>query len=51
MREIEEFPAEVRAGIVFHPVKTMDEALRVALRSATGKKAAAAAQTHASAPH
>ncbi|HYV97908.1 MAG TPA: S16 family serine protease, partial [Gemmatimonadaceae bacterium] len=31
-RELEEFPAEVRAGTVFHPVRTMDEVLAIALR-------------------
>jgi ATP-dependent Lon protease len=53
MREIEEFPEEVRSGIVFHPVKTMDEALRVALRSGPSRKAgtSAAAHAHLPAPH
>jgi ATP-dependent Lon protease len=32
-RDLEEMPAEVRAGITFHPVKSMDEALVVALRA------------------
>ena len=31
-REVEELPAEVRAGITFHPVATMDEVLKLALR-------------------
>jgi ATP-dependent Lon protease len=30
-RDIEELPEEVRAGITFHPVKTMDEVLALAL--------------------
>jgi ATP-dependent Lon protease len=30
-RDIEELPAEVRAGITFHPVKTMDDVLALAL--------------------
>jgi ATP-dependent Lon protease len=51
MREVEEFPEEVRSGIVFHPVKTMDEALRVVLRSGTGRKAIVAAQPHVPAQH
>jgi ATP-dependent Lon protease len=53
MREVEEFPEEVRSGIVFHPVKTMDEALRVALRSEPVRKSAAttAVQTHIAATH
>jgi ATP-dependent Lon protease len=31
-RDIEELPAEVRASVRFHPVKTMDEVLALALR-------------------
>ena len=31
-REVEELPAEVRAGVTFHPVATMDEVLTLALR-------------------
>jgi ATP-dependent Lon protease len=31
LRDVEELPAEVRAGITFHPVKTMDEVLALAL--------------------
>jgi ATP-dependent Lon protease len=34
-REIEELPAEVQAGIRFHPVRTMDEVLALALRPGT----------------
>ena len=34
MREIEELPQEVRDAIRFHPVKTMDEVLKLALREA-----------------
>jgi ATP-dependent Lon protease len=44
-RDLEEMPAEVRAGITFHPVKSMDEALVVALRAvpvATGDSVASA---------
>jgi ATP-dependent Lon protease len=36
-RDIEEFPAEVRAGTAFHPVRTMDEALALALRAPAAK--------------
>jgi ATP-dependent Lon protease len=31
VRDVEELPEEVRAGITFHPVKTMDEVLALAL--------------------
>ena len=31
LREVEELPAEVRDAVHFHPVKTMDEVLRLAL--------------------
>jgi ATP-dependent Lon protease len=31
LRDVEELPEEVRAGITFHPVKTMDEVLALAL--------------------
>jgi ATP-dependent Lon protease len=31
LREVEELPAEVREGVHFHAVKTMDEVLRLAL--------------------
>ena len=31
-RELDEFPAEVLAAVVFHPVKTMDEVLKLGLR-------------------
>jgi ATP-dependent Lon protease len=34
-REIEELPAEVQAAIRFHPVRTMDEVLALALRPGT----------------
>ena len=33
LRDLEELPAEVRSGVQFHPVKTMDEVLAIALRS------------------
>jgi ATP-dependent Lon protease len=31
LRDVEELPEEVRVGVTFHPVKTMDEVLSVAL--------------------
>ncbi len=34
VRELDEFPAEVRAAVAFHPVKTMDEVLKLGLRRA-----------------
>jgi ATP-dependent Lon protease len=34
-RDVEELPAEVRASVRFHPVKTMDEVLALALRPQT----------------
>lgn len=33
-REVEEMPQEVRDAVRFHPVRSMDEVLRIALRSA-----------------
>jgi ATP-dependent Lon protease len=33
-RDLDELPAEVKSGIAFHPVRTMDEVLAVALASA-----------------
>jgi ATP-dependent Lon protease len=39
-RDLDELPAEVKAGIHFHPVRTMDEVLAVALsRSVTASSA------------
>ena len=34
VRDLEELPIEVRNGVRFHPVQTMDEVLAIALRSA-----------------
>ena len=38
-RDIEELPEEVRASVRFHPVKTMDEVLALALRPHTASPA------------
>jgi ATP-dependent Lon protease len=47
-REIEDLPAEVRAALTFHPVRTMDEVLAIALRGrpAAATQAAAPAVAH-----
>ena len=52
-RDVDDLPEEVRASVRFHPVKTMDEVLTIALRgdvlkigaSRAAKRAAAAAAT------
>ena len=60
-RELDELPAEVRASVAFHPVKTMDEVLELGLRRpiqsavprntpARGRNARAPAPTHPSPP-
>jgi len=40
-RDLDELPDEVRATVRFHPVKTMDEVLAVALRTAVPADAGA----------
>jgi len=40
-RDIDELPEEVRAAVRFHPVKTMDEVLAIALRGDESAKAVA----------
>jgi ATP-dependent Lon protease len=51
-RDVEEIPSDVRAGTVFHPVKSMDEALTLALREApsVGATHGAAAGDHIPVP-
>ena len=44
-REIEELPEEVRSSIQFHPVRTMDEVLKLALRGNFLVSAAAAGES------
>jgi ATP-dependent Lon protease len=39
-RDLDELPEEVRASVRFHPVKTMDEVLALAMREGSLKKAA-----------
>ena len=39
-RDLDELPEEVRTGVRFHPVKTMDEVLAVAMRGDSLKRAA-----------
>ena len=39
LRDVDELPEEVRATVRFHPVKTMDEVLAVAMRGDTLQKA------------
>ena len=46
-RDIEELPVEVRDAVVFHPVKTMDEVVSIALRvQPTAARDAAGATAH-----
>jgi ATP-dependent Lon protease len=39
-RDVDELPEEVRAAVRFHPVKTMDEVLAIAMRGDALRKAA-----------
>ena len=39
-RDLDELPEEVRNGVRFHPVKTMDEVLAIAIRGDALKKSA-----------
>jgi ATP-dependent Lon protease len=39
-RDLDELPEEVREGVRFHPVKTMDEVLAIAMRGDSLAKAA-----------
>jgi ATP-dependent Lon protease len=48
-RDVEDLPEEVRASVRFHPVKTMDEVLRIALRGDVLKIGASRAARRAAA--
>jgi ATP-dependent Lon protease len=50
VRELEELPAEVRAGVTFHGVKTMDEVLALALRAVPAPTPAKRRVARANAP-
>ena len=45
-RELDDLPADIRTAVTFHPVKTMDEVLRLALRPSPRAAAATAEVTH-----
>jgi ATP-dependent Lon protease len=49
-RDIGELPEEVREGVRFHPVRTMDDVLAVALRDAAQGRGDAPAAPGAGAP-
>jgi ATP-dependent Lon protease len=49
VRDLDELPAEVRAAVSFHPVKTMDEVLALALAGDVLTEAAGAAARAAAA--
>ncbi|MBA2707838.1 MAG: endopeptidase La [Gemmatimonadaceae bacterium] len=51
LRDVDELPEEVRAAVRFHPVKTMDEVLAVAMRGDSLAKAAVRRATRAAARH
>jgi len=51
LRDVDELPEEVRASVRFHPVKTMDEVLAVAMRGDSLAKAAIRRATRAAARH
>jgi len=40
-RDLDDVPAEVRSSVRFHPVKTMDDVLAIALRGVAGRLASA----------
>jgi len=50
-RDVEELPEEVRATVRFHPVKTMDEVLSIALRPQAADSAAAGEPLYDSVTH
>jgi ATP-dependent Lon protease len=50
-RDIEELPEEVRATVRFHPVKTMDEVLALALRTQSQPSASSGEALYDSVTH
>ena len=50
-RDIEELPEEIRASVRFHPVKTMDEVLAIALRPLAGASASSGEALYDSVTH
>jgi ATP-dependent Lon protease len=50
-RDVEELPEEVRATVRFHPVKTMDEVLSIALRPQPGESASSGEPVYDSVTH
>jgi len=50
-RDLDELPAEVKAGIQFHPVKSMDEVLAIALSRAVIVPSPSVAETAAMVTH
>ena len=50
-RDVEELPEEVRATVRFHPVKTMDEVLSIALRPQPGEAISAGEPLYDSVTH
>ncbi|MEO7822733.1 MAG: endopeptidase La [Gemmatimonadaceae bacterium] len=50
-RDVEELPEEVRTTVRFHPVKTMDEVLSIALRPQPGDSASAGEPLYDSVTH
>ena len=50
-RDLETLPQEVRDGVTFHLVRTMDEVLALALQESESDQAVRTAEGESSAPH